>query len=133
MSAMQELKDLVFKGFLEREVTFGKMKVTLRTLTIVEEGAVLREAGLDNPPTSAEENLRYTVVLLPAVISKLNDEDTTSPDKKEQLKKIFSSGYNADMISFLFQEWIKLEDDRKKASDELKNSQATPNQEPSGQ
>ena len=126
MSELNDLKQLVYKGYLEEEVEVEGKKFKLRTLSVVEEVAVLNEAGLEDYPMNTKQLMAYVPVVLKYCVVAVNSEDMTLPEKKMQLGQLFANAQNSELLGKLYAAYRLMEEKRAKAGEELKNSSAMP-------
>ena len=134
MSALSDLKKLVFVGFLEKQIVLeldvpgdlntsppvppSKKQFTflLRTLTMMEELAALERAGLDSAPESGKDLIKYILGMLAHAIKKINNEDVEPTAVYEVLVAV-----PATLVGQLWSVYRQLEDASNKAGTELKN------------
>lgn len=117
-SALEKLKKLVYRGYLEKTVDIDGVKITLKTLSVQEELSVLEDSGLDNPPTNAKEAIKYIPAVLSYAIFKIDGERVT----KDQIKELLNSANAPNILARLYDAYRALEEERAKAGEELKNS-----------
>lgn len=120
MSAIQDLRKLVMEGYIEKEKEFtfqGKaFKMTLRTLTMVDEMNVMRNAGLTELPKNNFETMGYIYALLPYAVKKVNGEEVVF----EQVKDLIEA-MPGDLIGDVYKAYADLNVQELKAGEELKN------------
>jgi hypothetical protein len=117
-SALEKLKKLVYRGYLEKTVDVDGVKISLKTLSVQEELSVLEDSGLSNPPANAKEAIKYIPAVLSYAIFKIDGE----PVAKDQIKDLLNSANAPSLLAKLYDAYRGLEDERAKAGDELKNS-----------
>lgn len=122
--ALDDLKKLVFRGYITETVEIDGVKFTLKTLNLQEEQAVLEESGLSDNPQTAKDILKYIPVVLSYAITAIND----TPVTKSQIQNLLKQANAPSVIAKLYEAHLKLESRRAEASGELKNSSTAPNQ-----
>jgi hypothetical protein len=121
MGALADLKKLVMEGYIEKEKEFTfqdkAFKMTLRTLTMVDEMNVMRNANLTELPTNNLETMTYIYALLPYAIKKINGEEVVY----EQVKDLIEA-MPGDLVGDLYKAYAELHVQELKAGEEIKNS-----------
>jgi len=121
MSALTDLKKLVMEGLLEKEVDIAikdkTFKITLSTVTLIEDLKVMSDAGLTAAPQNDIESLNYIMALLPYAIKKINGEAVVP----EQVRDIVGL-MDGTSIGDIYGAYVALHTKELQAGAELKNS-----------
>lgn len=120
--ALENLKKLVYKGYMTTVVDMDGIKVTLKTLSMQEEYSVMEESGIDNAPRSAKDLLRY----IPAVLKYSIIAIDGAPVTKEQVGEIIGNSNSSQIITQLYGAYLDMDSKRLQAGAKIKNSSATP-------
>lgn len=117
MPGIEDLRKLIHTGFLRKEVELTpEIKVTISTLSISDEYAVLDEAGLSDIPQTEKDMLKFLPCLFKYVIKEVNGVTVT----KEELRSVLSS-LDRRLLIKLFTEYTSLVSRKDEAGKELKN------------
>ncbi len=117
MPGIEDLRKLIQTGFLRKDVQLTPdIKVTLNTLSVADEYAVLDEAGLSDIPKTEKETLKFLPSLFRYVIKQVNGTTVT----KDELKTVLAS-LDRRLLIKLFAEYTELVATKDEAGKEIKN------------
>lgn len=117
MSGIDVLRKLIHTGFLKKTVQLTpEIKVTISTLSVAEEYAVLDDANLTDIPKTEKDMLKFLPSLLKYSIKEVNGIAVT----KDELKTVLDS-LDRRLLVKLFDEYSGLVLQKEEVGKELKN------------
>lgn len=123
MSALSDLKQVVFTGYLEKKVdlTLGDPEktftFTLRTLTLPEEIKVFEACNLEGPPENQKDFFMYILATLKYAVKEVNGEAADPQELSEVLATM-----DPVKLGVIWTAWKELDTKLAEAGPELKNS-----------
>jgi hypothetical protein len=134
MGALTDLKSLVFKGTLTKELlltvnvpadpaqplipaTTREFKIKLQTLSIPDEMSAMDKCGLEAPPVTQSDFVKYIYANLCYAIKAVNDEPVTDVNELESVLLALGSS----VVAKLWDAYKELDERVSNAGIELKN------------
>jgi dihydroxyacid dehydratase/phosphogluconate dehydratase len=127
VTALNDLKQLIFKGKLSADVTIEGVVLTVTTLSVAEQTCVFAEANITDTPKEMSQMYAYLPILLKYAIRKVNGVAVISDDLASLLKTA-----TTDTLFKIAAAYWSLFKKEQEATEEIKNTSATPNRVFSG-
>jgi len=121
--ALDNLKQLIYKGRLSTEVKIGDVLFSISSLSVAEHLAVASESGIAETPKTLVEMYRYLPILLKYCVKKVNGVIV----EPAELEKVFNTS-DSDILFQIANAYWALYKNEKAAENELKNTSATQSQ-----